>query len=403
MPSARAGERPRFYFVEPNKVDTQHVSLINELLRALLDHSDVPARYDIVFMTAPSLAGHLDPALLARTDHRPLATIDGESRRLVTKTLSDVRAVVRITREMRPGDILFLSSLWSSETYLYEIAKSALFKDRRVVLMLHGEVEQLLSDEKLGMTTFGYWVRRWLARRRPGSSLQLAVLDDFIADELVAAFPEKLDRRGMHVLPLPIQQIAAPDQPPAGPARLCFIGFKKPPQKGYAVFADMARSAAPGAAEFMTVGDGAEANLTTGKTRPIASIADYSAALAGCDIAVFPYTGGYRASLSAAAIDAVSAGLHLIATPLGCFKSLADQLGPEFVTLCDDPGRMRALLGDADWLAARRAGREARIGQLAGSRYASPAVGRAFTDMVNAISPAPTAGFAARGMDRPEP
>lgn len=402
MPSVRAGERPRFYFVEPNKVDTQHVSLINELLRAVLDHSEIPTRYEIVFMAAPSLAGHLDATLLERVDYRPLGTIDGETKRLVAKTLADVWAVMRINRAMREGDVLFLSSLWSSETYLYESVKSLLFRNRTVVLMLHGEVELLLTSERLGITKFGYWVRRWLAGRKRNSTLQLAVLDDFIAEELLAAFPAKLDRDATHVLPLPIQHVTPPATQPALP-RLCFIGFKKPPQKGYAVFAELARSNDAAKAEFVAVGDGAETNLTTGKSRPIETIADYSGALAACDIAVFPYTGGYRASLSAAAIDAVSAGLHLVATPLGCFTSLARQLGPEFVTLCDGPDQMRMLFADEGWLAERRAKRPARIAQLAGSRYASPAVGRAFTNMINAVSGAPGAGFARQSTDRPQP
>lgn len=402
MHDARAGNRPRFYFVEPNKVGTQHVSLINELLRALLDHSEIPARYDVVFMAAPSLAGHLDAELIERVDFHPLGTIDGETKRLVAKTLSDARAVTRVTRKMRPDDVLFLSSLWSSETYLYEQVKALAFRNRTVVLMLHGEVEQLLTREPLGITKFGYWIRRWLGGRRQDSTLQLAVLDDFIADELTAAFPAKLSREAMHVVPLPIQRVEVPASPQALP-RLCFIGFKKPPQKGYPAFAELAQVANPDKAEFVAVGDGAETNLTTGEVRPIASIADYSAALAACDIAVFPYTGGYRASLSAAAIDAVSAGLHLVATPLGCFTALARQLGPEFVTLCDSPDQMRALFADERWLAERRVGRSERISQLARSRYALPEVGRAFTAMINKVSGAPDTRGAGQSMDRPQP
>ena len=48
-----------------------------------------------------------------------------------------------------------------------------------------------------------------------------------------------------------------------------------------------------------------------------------------------PYTDGYTCSLSAAAIDSISAGVPILCSNRKCFLSLQKNLGDRLITICN--------------------------------------------------------------------
>jgi len=90
--------------------------------------------------------------------------------------------------------------------------------------------------------------------------------------------------------------------------------------------------------------------------------------------------------VSGAALDAVGAGVHVLATRRPFFVQLSEALGPGFVTLADGVIDMERYLRDRAWLEQLRAGRELRRASVLHSRYSVDAVHAALGGMVTGAS-----------------
>ena len=95
-------------------------------------------------------------------------------------------------------------------------------------------------------------------------------------------------------------------------------------------------------------------------------------------MALFPYVAGYNCSLSAAAVDALSAGVYMLASDRACFVSLEQYFGAEILTICRSTADMAALLTDARWLEEKRGAQERRLERLKVSKYSLDAVRSSF-------------------------
>lgn len=367
----------RLSMLEPSKVRNQHITLLAGIIAA---GATLPADRRASLIAHHSLLRELPPHTIAGWRQRKVPVMDPERRRLVRKSLLEALVVCWSILRLRRREVLLVTCLLPPALILVELFKR-LFPRRRVVVMLHGEIEGMFEPARQHRGSFGYYVRKWLGLRRRDSTLELAVIDDFIAEEVVRTFGESIRSEGIFVIPHPITtMVNSPMADPGGPARICFIGFRTD-FKGYPIFEQLAVSMPQ--ATFEAIGGGQVEAVPGGDVRPLDGTADYMAAIAACDIAIFPYVGGYRASLSAAALDAVSAGVHVIASRRCCFVSLHETLGKDFVTLFDDEHEVRALLSDPEWVAQRRAGRQSRMVAIEKSKYGLPGVTAALSALTD--------------------
>jgi glycosyltransferase involved in cell wall biosynthesis len=375
--------RPRFYFLEPSKVGSQHITLIAGYLDALVASEAISGSREIHFCSSASTRAALPRDLSARVRFASVPVMDPEKRRLALKTLVEFAVVARYLVALRRGDVLFVSCLLPTTLLLVEWL-NRLLRRRGVYVSLHGEVEGLFEESTQRMQSFGYWILKWMRGRKPHGPTRLVVIDDFIKERLLRDFPAHLAADDLFVVHHPVLPVAVPAAPGGAPASACFIGYRTR-FKGFPHFERYAREI-PGR-RFVAIGGGKAEDLTAGATVAFEGEQGYFRAIGQCDLAVFPYVSGYTASLSAAALDALATGVHIVATDRACFRGLAEYLGPDFVTLCESPESAGSALRDPS-LWERSKDRLARLQKLEHSKFSLAAVRQAFERLV-AAAPQP--------------
>ncbi len=374
----QVNQRRHFWFVEPSKVGTQHITLIDGYLRALAVSTVVQKDFNIVLCCHPSLHAALSDEVRSRITHESTLVIDPEARRFVPKIMLEVWVVFQAMRRARSGDIVFISCVLSTALWMIE-SVNRLLQRRNVYVVLHGEVEGLYDSSLRGFKNYGYWSFRWMRLRRPSSLLNLVVIDDFIRRRLLADFPQQIKPERIFTIHHPVTPLNSEQRYHSAKFKVCFIGYRTK-FKGFQEFESLAR-ALPNL-EFVAIGDGKVERVPSGETQPLAESGGYLGAVADCAVAIFPYVGGYTASLSAAALDALSAGVHIITTDRACFVGLAETFGPETVTICPDIRQASALLSDYTWLERQRELQSVRLARLKNSPYSADGVRDGFERLV---------------------
>jgi glycosyltransferase involved in cell wall biosynthesis len=366
--------RARFFFVEPSKVGSQHITLIEGYLSALLMSAVLGNSFDLVFGASRSTVAALSAGVRARIKHEPILVMNAEKRRLILKTLVEIYAVTRYLVKMRRGDVVFVSCVLPTTLLFLELINKVLRRPGFFV-SLHGEVEGLFDKSLQRPQSFGFWVLQWLRLRRSGSTLALVVIDDFIKSKLVREFPDKLAESDIFVAYHPVTPFPLAASVDAVAPSACFVGYRTA-FKGFDQFMQLSKRL-PGVA-FRAIGGGKVENVQSGQTTAINGNQGYLCEIAQCSVALFPYVAGYTCSLSAAALDALSAGVHIIASDRPCFVSLAEYFGSDVVTICRSPDEVSGLLGDPIWLEKQRTGKALRLHRLAGSKYSLEGVRACF-------------------------
>ncbi|WP_395613885.1 hypothetical protein [Allosphingosinicella sp.] len=371
---------PRLVLLEPSKVRTYHITLMDGLIRGY-SAAGAERRWGRPLLLAhPSFFENLSPEARAAVSYRPVPVRDQDKRALIRKTLLEVWVVFLALLRLRRGQVLLVTSLTASATIFVEPLKW-FFWWKQMVLVVHGEIEGAFEKERQRLGSFGFYILLWLRIRRLGSTIDLAVLDSFIRDEMLREFPKSVKPDRIHLLPHPMVPLVTSTVREEGPLRCCFVGYQTR-NKGYPTFEALARDFPQH--EFHLIGAGRDLRLGAGEQTALATIDDFLKAVARCDVAIMPYTGGYRCSLSAAATDALAAGLHLLATERGTFCALAKEFGPDSVTICHDRAAMAERLGDPAWITAIIMGREARLGRIERSHYGLPQIGNAINRLLEA-------------------
>jgi glycosyltransferase involved in cell wall biosynthesis len=251
-----------------------------------------------------------------------------------------------------------------------------------VFVSLHGEIEDMAARAKGPKTSIGYWAFRWMSSRRPDSAIRLVVIDDFIKQKLLEDYPEKLSDDQVFVAHHPVLPMESPPQPATAPPLACFIGYRTT-MKGFDAFRRLSELAP--AAKFVAIGAGKVEDLADASSKPLGSNDEYLNAIAACSAAIFPYLGGYSCSLSAAALDALSAGVHIVATPRPCFIGLQENLGADVITICETMEEAAAQMRTPDWFSRRTMGRDDRLTLLRRSKYGLDAVGATFERLLTGV------------------
>ena len=98
--------RRRFIFLEPSKVGSQHITLIEGYLRALLSSDAVRRTFELVFWASDSTAAALSSTTRGAIRHVSIPVMNAEKRRLIRKTCVECYVVVRCLLSMRRGDVV---------------------------------------------------------------------------------------------------------------------------------------------------------------------------------------------------------------------------------------------------------------------------------------------------------
>lgn len=332
----------RLLVLEPSKVGTQHITLIAQYLESALNAED----REVEFWCAPSTWASVPYGLKPRLRHRAIPVIDPSSRRFLLKIPLEVVVTLTAILRKRRDDVLLVTCLFSPA--LYFVAQACrLLRPRFVFIALHSEVEALV-DASLSpwITGYGYWIRRFWKRCLDADAPGLLVLNRFIRERLLDLSEGRLRPERIGVLTMPIQaieQVAGEreEQKPGTKPKVCFVGYRTR-LKGFDTFASMA--AARDDFTWLAVGGGVIENVVTGEVTSLDRPEDFAHAVAACDVALFPYEGGYDVSMSAAVLDAIAAGVYVIATRRGCFIALSEVLGEDVVQCAEGIEEMNRAL-----------------------------------------------------------
>ena len=350
----------RLLFLEPSKVGTQHITLIEAYLQA----AQKVAAGRVELFSCASLWNNLSTGLRGRVAHHAVPVIDPDRRLFLAKVPLEFLVTVWTIFSKRREDVLLVTCLFSPSLYLLEML-CRVWKPANVHVVLHSELEAL-ADRSIspGITGYGYWCRKWWSIRTRNSSLGLVVIADQLRDRLLALGHDRLAPEKLSALSLPasLPEEVYPGAATRARPKVCFVG-QRTRFKGYEEFCRLA-ARLPGF-EWVAIGGGSFENLSTGEQRRLASPEDFPAALTDCDVAVFPYTRGYDLSMSAAVLDAIAAGLFVIATSRATFQALSEELGPDMLTCVESSDE----IGDAltDWSSRPVLPREERRRRIARS------------------------------------
>ena len=375
----------RLCLLEASKVRNQHSTLMNGMLLAY-GEAKLEQKWGKPRLFAhSSFFEHLSPQGQKTVDFVQVPVMDPTRRRLLRKSLLEAWVVFSRLWSLHKNDVLLVTSLLPSAAVIVELMKF-LFPSKRLILMVHGEIAGAGDVSRRRWGSFGFYVNIWFGIRKFGHPSALACIDAFIAEEILRRFGDAVRREEIFVIPHPLATLPKVSPREPGVVRCCFVGFDTP-NKGYAVFQKVAQVVPT--VQFHVIGDGVDRDIVGGGEKPLVSMESYLHAIASCDIAVFPYTAGYSASLSAAALDALSCGLHLVATRRGCFVALAEELGDDCITLFDDEDELKLLLSDKNFVADKAASRQTRLAKIANSRYGSRSVAQAINRLMESCGHPP--------------
>lgn len=330
----------RIILLEPSKVGAQHITLINPYLEAAIVASDRP----VEFWCAASMWRNVAPELKLNISHHKVPVVDPVSRQFWLKIPVEIIVTLWVLVRKRPDDILLITCLFSPTLYIFS-RLCGMLDSRNVYVVLHGETEALFDISiSPKLTGYGYWFRKFWTDFQKVKNIQLIVIDEFIKSKLLTKSVGQLTDDCLHVLNMPIkilsQNLKLASRVRERP-KVCFIGYRSP-LKGFDVFSQLAVNHP----EFtwLAIGEGQIFDLVTDETTKLMNPDSFQTAISECDIAVFPYKAGYDASLSAALLDALSCGLHVIASPRGCFLAVRDVLGYDCIQCVEGPKEISAAL-----------------------------------------------------------
>lgn len=371
----------RIIFAEVSKVRHYHSTVLAGFVKAWY-HVGADRQWGVPVVYAhSSFLGCLDADVIAAVDARTIAVIDPDKRWLIRKTFLEAFQAINIVRLAKPSDVVLLTTIFPSAMPFVEFALQFM-RNRRVVVLQHNEVEEACTNRKPKFASYAFTNLVWHKVRPRSSRIRIAVLGGWIANGVRRTFYSSLGTHDVIELPMPIMpyQLVRNEASSEFPLRCAFIGFNTP-AKGYSVFKWLAEEHPE--VRFFHIGGGVERNIVTNQCRPLHSTTDFHDALSKCDIAILPNTDGYEFILSAAATDAIAAGLHLLCSNRGCYRAFKEAFGPEVVTICDDQSVMSGLLDDREWWQCLRTSRQQRLAKIESSEFGLDNVGLKLKELMH--------------------
>jgi glycosyltransferase involved in cell wall biosynthesis len=367
----------RLLIVEPSKVLAQHSTMFTGWIDACLNKFQNPST-NIEIYAHRTKAVELSVKAASSIPFHNIPVVNGDSRRLIWKTLVEIYVIACRLFRLRKEEILLIMCLMPTTLIFLEVMKR-LFPTKHVVVCLHGELEGALDSSRQSITSFGFYVLLWLRIRKLNSTLSLAVLDRSISCSMIKLWPSKINPDFLHVIEHPILHWPATDGGIRDKPRACFVGYNTP-NKGYREFEYLASQTSE--IDFVAIGGGRIVDLKSGSQSTLKGFDGYLNSLSDCDFAIFPYTGGYSLALSAAVLDALAAGCHILATRLPFFESLAEQLGQSCVSIFEDAAEMQRVLNDPTWVNKKLNLKSEIRDAISNSPYSMDSIGEAIHSLI---------------------
>jgi hypothetical protein len=358
-------------------VASLHITLIEGYLTALSSSTRIAQGFELNFCASKSTFATLPNSLFSKIRFIPIPVMNQEKRRLVLKSFVEFFVVLRYLIKLRKGDVLFISCVLPTTLLLLELS-NRLIRKTGMHVVLHGEVEGLFDNSRERFQSIGYWAVKWMQTRKSESLISLVVLDDFIRDKLLQEFPTKFFSSNVNVVYYPVLPVTFDATNAIQKPRFCFIGYRTR-YKGFNDFLQMASDIST--ANFVAIGNGKVENFSDRTESRINNNATYLEEISKCTVAVFPYTSAYTCSLSAAALDALSTGVHIVALDRPFFRNLASHFGEDAITVRSSINQLYSELID-NRHTHKIEDRSIRLNKLANSKYSLGSVQRSFEKLV---------------------
>lgn len=349
-----------FYFVEPSKVGTQHITLLDGYLKVFLNAKLAENHnFNLKLRCSKSLHKNLSHSVQSNIDFHPIWVLDPHHRLFFLNTLMEFLNIFWLMLTKRKGDKILVTCMLSTSLFLLEIMTHFLNREN-VFIAIHAEAEALTQEEKREKVMgYGYWFWKWWNTRSNQNAFNLVVLDDFIKGVMLSSEGPPIDEDKIIVFHHPLEmRESILSKSDVADLKICFIGYQTH-QKGFDVFLEMSKKYPKH--KFVAIGNGKIVNVVDRKETTFSNTEDFRSTISNCDVAMFPYSGGYDISLSAAALDAIASGLLMITSNRIFFKSLEAELSSDFVKIYETEeeltGIMERLSGEVKELRGERIAR----------------------------------------------
>ncbi|HEY6924486.1 MAG TPA: hypothetical protein VI653_13525 [Steroidobacteraceae bacterium] len=325
------------YVADANKQSAEHVSFNAAMLQTLFGAAREHG-CKIVFFSERTHREAVLSLLAAGTDleWHEIPVVSGFHRTFIKKFVVELVTVCRlIFKARRAGADVLLLSVFPNVLACVLLLKP-LFRNVRLHVILHGELESLVIEEKRPIWREGFWVRLAVLRLYDGKWPSLYVLGEGIRSRLMQRFAEAPHLRQLRVIEHP--HIFLENVPHPGPGRgvLCvgFVGAGRV-VKGIEAFfrlaealSDRVRSAE---LEFVVIG-GMEEGYRYDSDAPVRvlcdhpgglSVEEYRTAIASLDCAVFLFKTDYLFTASGSVFDVLDAGVPILSLENQYLRDLA--------------------------------------------------------------------------------
>ena len=333
--------KPVIYILEPSKVGVQHLTFLESYLQAFISAKGLRSAFDINFVASKKTIAKLDKSKLSLVKLSSILVMDPLKRRLVFKTIVETWQVLRLMLKKNRDDKLFITCLLPTSLIMVEQINRLLMR-KDIFVVLHGEIESLFNNSSQSFLRIGWWARFWWKSRPLDSKIRLVVIDDFIKDRLESICDNSLDITVIHHPIIPLEK----SKPEDLVTKVCFIGYRTK-NKGYKEFLTLSEKHQN--LDFLAIGGEVVENIRTGEIDILKTHDDYLDIISTCTLSIFLYNDGYRATLSAAALDALKVGVHILALDRPFFISLSDHLSDKIVTVKDNFTEVSKYLDDLQY------------------------------------------------------
>lgn len=327
------------YIVDANKHGVEHVSFNAAMLQALIgaarERGSGIALFcerthrDAVLSLLPASAG---------IEWHGIPVVTGFDRTFARKFGVELCVVWKLMfRAKRAGADLLLLSVFPNVLACVLLLKR-LFRGVRLHVILHGELESLVIEEKRPIWREGFWVRLALLRLFDGKWPTLYVLGQGIRSRLIQRFPEAPQLQQVRVMehPYMFAENAVRPAPVRGNVKLRvgFVGIGRV-VKGIGSFFQLAHSlsdrVSSGELQFEVIG-GIEKSYPYDPHGPVRVLADqpgglsvekFRDSIATLDCAVFLFQTDYMFTASGSVFDVLDAGVAILSLENRYLRDLA--------------------------------------------------------------------------------
>jgi hypothetical protein len=343
--------------IEPNKTASQHITFNAAILNALSD-------FEINFFVSKSAQDFYNRSDKLRKISIPV--VDGDSRKFIKKALIEFIVLIYFLIKTGRSTKSLILSISPNVLVLIEIF-CTIFGYKKVICIIHGELEGLVEKDKSSITSYGYWIKKWFLMRELCGEISPVFLSEYVYKNLLNhGFIKSNLFNKFYLIELPPPALGYSVVNKFQEFTIAFIGTRSV-RKGYGPFLTLVESLSTrGDIDFYSLGSGRLIN----HSKEIEKIIDpgtYLDILLEFDVAIFPASDSYLLTVSSAINDAFAAGLLVLAMDSSMARHYQKILGMDSIEIFEN---LEAMLSRVEEINKDlvRSKREVRLRNLANSK-----------------------------------